>query len=117
MFFSCCARLGCDAAPLRGQGQGQDWRGEFGGGSTTGVRHGSIEGPVLFLFTVQAAMETLQWPGGVTRPDNSNRKRDATPFELWDSLFAEDCALIFNSCDDLITGSKYIFSQLCKFGL
>jgi hypothetical protein len=66
---------------------------------------------------MQAAMETLQWPDGVARPefktrksgvtmgDNSNRKRDATPFELWASLFAGDCALLFNSRDDLITDS------------
>ena len=62
--------------------------------STIGVRQGSCEGPVLFLFVMQAAMETLQWPDGVARPEfktrksgvtmgeNSNRKRDATPFEL-----------------------------------
>jgi hypothetical protein len=49
-------------------------------------------------------METLQWPDGVARPEfmtresgvhmgeNSNRERGATPFELWASLFAGDCA-------------------------
>jgi hypothetical protein len=79
--------------------------------STIGVRKGSCEGPVLFLVIMQAAMETLQWPGGVARPefktrksgfamgDISNHKRDATPFELWVSLFADDCALLFNSRD------------------
>jgi hypothetical protein len=97
--------------------------------STIGVRQGSCEGPVLFLFVMQAAMETLQWPDGVARPEfktrksgvtmgeNSNRKRDATPFELWASLFADDCALLFNSRDDLITGSNHIFAHLRKFGL
>ena len=33
--------------------------------STIGVRQGSCEGPVLFLFIMQAAMETLEWPEGV----------------------------------------------------
>jgi hypothetical protein len=49
---------------------------------------------VLFLFTMQAAMETLQWPVGVARPElktresgvaigwNSNRNRDATSYKL-----------------------------------
>ena len=31
-------------------------------------------------------------------------RRDATSFELWASLFAGDCALLFKSRDDLITG-------------
>ena len=79
---------------------------------------------MLFLFVTQAAMESLQWPGGVARPEFKTRKRrefepqaDATPFELWTSLFADDCALLFNSRDDLITGSNHIFSHLCKVGL
>ena len=97
--------------------------------STIGVRQGSCEGPVLFLFIMQAAMETLQWPDGVARPEfmtresgvtmgeNSTRRRDATSFELWASLFADDCALLFNSRDDLIAGSNHIFAHLRKFGL
>jgi hypothetical protein len=48
---------------------------------------------------------------------NSNHKRDATLFELWASLFAVDFALLFNSRDDLITGSNQIFAHLRKFGL
>ena len=72
--------------------------------STIGVRQGSCEGPVLFLFIMQAAMETLVWPDGVSRPEfrtvnegktmgeKWNRKRGATSFELWASLFADDCA-------------------------
>ena len=34
-----------------------------------GVRQGSCEGPVLFLFIMQAAMETLEWPEGVSKPE------------------------------------------------
>jgi hypothetical protein len=42
--------------------------------STTGVRQGSCEGPVLLLFIMQVAMETLQWPGGVARPEFKSAK-------------------------------------------
>jgi hypothetical protein len=36
--------------------------------STIGVQQGSCEGPVLFLFIMQAAMETLQWPAAWRGP-------------------------------------------------
>jgi hypothetical protein len=39
--------------------------------SAIGVRQGSCEGPVLFLFVIQAAMKTPQWPGGVARPEGT----------------------------------------------
>jgi hypothetical protein len=103
----------------------EDWEVD----NTIGIRQGSCKGPVLFLFFMQAAMETLQWPGGVARPEfktrksgvamgkNPNRKRDVTPFELWASLLAGDCVLLFNSRDDLVTGSNQIFAHLRKFGL
>ncbi len=55
--------------------------------SSIGVRQGSCEGPILFLFIMQAAMETLTWPvskpvfrtrsKGVTMGERSFRKRDA----------------------------------------
>ena len=85
--------------------------------STIGVRQGSCEDPVLFLFIMQAAMETLEWPEGVSKPElmtreygkttgeRASRVRDACSFELWTSLFADDCALLFQSRDDLIRGS------------
>jgi hypothetical protein len=97
--------------------------------STIGVRQGSCEGPILFLFIMQAAMETLEWPDGISKPqfmtrengltsgEKPTRVRDALPFELWTSLFADDCALLFNSREDLIRGSNHIFSHLRKFGL
>jgi hypothetical protein len=43
--------------------------------------------------------------------------RDATPFELWASLFASDCALLFNARDNLITDFNQIFAHLRKFCL
>jgi hypothetical protein len=97
--------------------------------STIGVRQGSCEGPVLFLFIMQAAMETMEWPEGVAKPEfrtredgvtmgeTSSRTRGASDFDLWISLFADDCALLFNSREDLIAGSNHIFAHLRKFGL
>jgi hypothetical protein len=97
--------------------------------NTIGVRQGSCKGPVIFLFVIQTAVETPQWPGGVAKlefinresgvtiGENSNRKRNATPFEFWASLFAGDFALLFNSRDDFITGSNNIVAHLRKFGL
>ena len=73
--------------------------------SEIGVRQGSCEGPTLFLFIMQAALETMSWPvakpqfcttkDGKTTGSRWNRKRDVTMFELWASLFADDCALLF----------------------
>ena len=97
--------------------------------STIGVRQGSCEGPVLFLFIMQAAMETLEWPDGVSKPEfmtreygkitgeRSSRVRDASSFELWASLFAGDFVLLFQSRDEIIRGSSHIFAHLRKFGL
>ena len=48
----------------------------------------------------------------VTMGTNSNHQRDVTPLELCASLFAYDCALFFNSRDDLITGSNHFFARL-----
>lgn len=95
--------------------------------SSIGVRQGSCEGPVLFLFIMQAAMETMKWPvpkpeyctrtNGVTMGERSERKRGASTFEFWLSLFADDCALFFNSRADLVIGASYLFNHLRKFGL
>jgi hypothetical protein len=46
-----------------------------------------------------------------------DRKREATMFELWASLFADDCAVIFNSREELVLGTQHLYSHLRKFGL
>ncbi len=61
-------------------------------GSSIGARQGSYEGPILFLFIMQAAMGTLTWPvakpvfrtrsKGVTMGERSFQKRDASSFDL-----------------------------------
>ena len=80
-----------------------------------GVRQGACEGPVLFIFIMAAAMETMEWP--VAKPtfrtstanhhlhgERSDRKRDATSFEFFASLFADDCTVLFESPSDMVTG-------------
>jgi len=49
--------------------------------STIGVRQGSYEGPVLFLFIMQAAMETLEWPECVSKPESMTREYRKTTGE------------------------------------
>jgi hypothetical protein len=95
--------------------------------STIGVRQGSCEGPALFLFIMQACIETAEWP--VAKPKfctteigpitgaKSNRIRHVTEFEFWNSLFADDCEIQFNTREDMIIGANYLFYHLQKFGL
>ena len=54
---------------------------------------------------------------GVTSGGRSTRKRGATAFELFASLFVDDCALLFESRADMVTGASYLFNHLLKFGL
>ena len=71
-------------------------------------------------------METMKWPmpkpefrtraNGVTMGENSERKRGASAFDFWLSLFADDCAIFFNSRADLITGSSCLYNHLRKLG-
>jgi hypothetical protein len=78
---------------------------------------------------MQAAIETLVWPNGFGKPvfrtrmdgktmgERWDRKRGATSFEFWASLFADDCAVLFNSRAELITGTQHLFDHLRGFGL
>ncbi len=47
---------------------------------------------------------------GVTMGERSFRKRDASSFDLWTSLFADDCAIFFNSRADLELGASYLLT-------
>ena len=93
-----------------------------------GVRQGACEGPVLLIFIMAAAMETMEWP--VPKPvfctstenhrlhgERADRKRGARPFELFASLFADDCAVLFESHDDMVKGMNYMYHHFLKFGL
>lgn len=93
---------------------------------TIGVRQGSCEGPVLFLFMILAALETL--PLTTTKPVFTCRKspetingqkwqKRAIHFDFSHSLFADDCAFIFASRNDLVSGTEVINTHLKKCGL
>jgi len=82
----------------------------------------------LFLFIMQAALGTMNWPvskpefsrtceNGVTMGERTARKRGASTFEHWCSLFADDCALFFNSRNDIEIGASYICNHLRKLGV
>ena len=101
--------------------------------STVGVKQGDNLAPVLFLFMMQAAMDSIKdkWPsGGILKMSNrmdaclKGRKTDELNenshvnfFEFWCSLYADDAALVFESRAALIEGSKLIAPHLKKFGL
>ena len=78
---------------------------------------------------MRAAIVPLVWPNGVGKPvfrtrmdgktmgERWDRKRGATSFEFWASLFADDCAVLFSSRAELITGTKHLFDDLRDLGL
>ena len=94
-----------------------------------GVRQGSCEGPMLFLFMMLAAMDTLKMPDHISKPKfmfddkhgligtNYRIKRKTTCFEFFHNLFADDCAIMFESREHLIEGTDIIYAHLKKFGL
>ena len=106
--------------------------------STSGVKQGDNLAPVLFLFVVQAVMDTMEknWP--VKQPelfrcpsqfDPKERKlkrkgsltrrmtKDLIPLHHSKSLYADDGAFIFLSKEDLIEGTKFIRDSFSSFGL
>lgn len=99
-------------------------------GSNIGVRQGSNEGPVLFIFIIQAAMETMEWPvpkpqfctlagpkGSTHGMRSEGNKKSEEKFDLHASLFADDCALLFETRQDLIIGANHLYPHFLRFGL
>jgi hypothetical protein len=84
--------------------------------SSIGVRQGSCEGPVLFLFIMKAALETMKWPvpkpefftheNGVTRGERTERKRGTIKHEHGCSLYADDAVFFFNTREDFEKGAS-----------
>ena len=53
----------------------------------------------------------------MTTGKDPNRKRGATTFELWVSMFADDCALFFSTRRNFELGTQRVYGHLKRFGL
>jgi hypothetical protein len=53
--------------------------------SNIGVRQGSNEGPVLFLFFMLAIMETMEWPSSISVP--MFHSREVGPISMFGDVF------------------------------
>ena len=49
--------------------------------------------------------------------ERADRKRGASSFEFFASLFADDCAVLFESHDDMVVGMDYLYKHFMRFGL
>ena len=100
--------------------------------SISGVKQGDNLAPVLFLFVVQAAIETMHanWstmkiatPDLKYFPSEDNgclsicSTKKNTPLHHNDTLYADDSTFIFLSKANLITGTTFIKDIFVQFGL
>jgi exonuclease III len=99
--------------------------------SNIGVRQGSNEGPVLFLFFMLAIIETMEWPASIKVPCFYSREAgpisafgnmfkfpyENKKFEHFYSLFADDAAFNFESREDMVIGMEYLYKHLKSFGV
>ena len=102
-----------------------------------GVKQGDNLAPVLFLFVMQAAMETLDnaWrdyniitPSFSWQPETEdepttgtlvgqNPKRSGSLFDFWRSLYADDGAFVFTSREDMIRGTSLLHAHFKRFSM
>ena len=105
--------------------------------NVVGVKQGDNLAPVLFLFVMQAAMETLQpiWqehnistPSFEWRPEDDiatnnntltaqNPNRAGATFDFWRSLYADDGAFIYASRDEMVRGTSLLHMHFKRFGM
>jgi hypothetical protein len=99
--------------------------------STVGVKQGDTLAAILFLFVVQASMETLEpvfEAAGIeklefqTKPDGviAGRKHSeegGVTFQFWASLYADDAGLPFTTRADLELGARLLKKHLSRFAL
>ena len=105
--------------------------------NVVGVKQGDNLAPVLFLFVMQAAMETLDnvwrehnittpsfsWQPEVEDEPNAgtltgqNPKRTGSLFDFWRSLYADDGAFIYASREDMIQGTSLLHAHFKRFGM
>ena len=88
-----------------------------------GVRKGSCEGPIHFLFVMQAMLETIEWPDehkplsfmtaitdGKLNRESVRRKRGASIFQMDHSIYADDLVCL-STTRELAIQSASILSE------
>jgi hypothetical protein len=86
-----------------------------------------FEGPVIFLFIMQAALEIMKWPAPkpefctrenvVTMGERIERKRGTIKHEQGSSMYADDALFFFNTRDELKRVAGHLHAHLLKFRL
>ena len=100
--------------------------------NTSGTKQGDPLAAILFLFIIQACLETLVLPKlqlytaaenvegqkgrGVTGM-NWRKKGGRESFSVWCSLYADDAGNMFDTREEIERGSVLIFEHFAKFGL
>lgn len=92
--------------------------------STSGVKQGDNLAPVLFLFAIQAAAESIErnWhfqkPAlSVTYKKRGNAKAGQTSLAFNKAFYADDAAFFFLSRAEPIEGTTFITKEFARFGL
>ena len=99
--------------------------------STSGVKQGDNLAPILFIFAIQAAIDTMHrnWPttkpslewfpkakGSLSRRCD-NKNKFAEPLDLTDAFYADDSAFVFLSLAKVVTGTQFVKDTFQRFGL
>lgn len=100
--------------------------------NTSGTKQGDPLAAILFLFHMQACLETLdlegvefQTPAAGTEGSKGKgmtgarwqTRRGWKTFQLWCSLYADDAGIIFESREKLLEGTQLIYDHFKRFGL
>ncbi|MDE0908581.1 MAG: reverse transcriptase family protein [SAR324 cluster bacterium] len=100
--------------------------------NTSGTKQGDPLAAILFLFHMQACLETLDLEGVTFQTPSVGTEgsmgrgmtgarwqsvRGWDSFRLWCSLYADDAGIIFDTREKLQLGTERIYSHFKRFGL